>query len=173
MATRSPAVTPLAYPNLRQAAAMLAVEPSVLSRQRDLEYIRAGREHRVPAGEVLRLAQYFRRRSLEEVAFELVAYCQAHAPAMEGAITAEVDKAVVRLYKASPAPSAARFLRDARQLLPTALFSQVANAVLADDITATKGRRSPEPTRPSVTRRAAASGRSNRTASKGKARQPA
>lgn len=95
-------------------------------------YIKAGgRDHRIPAAEVIRLAQ--RRRSIDEVAFDLVAYCQAHAPAVEGAVAAEVDEAVAAIYQSAPKPSIEAFLRDARRYLPSGLFSQVAKAVFGEE----------------------------------------
>ena len=37
-------ITPFAYPNLTEAAGMVGVKPSVLSRRPDLAFIAAGRE---------------------------------------------------------------------------------------------------------------------------------
>lgn len=165
---------PVAYPTLRDAAAILAVAPSTLSRQRDLAYVPAGgRDHRIPAAEVIRLAQHFRRRSLDEVAYELVDYCETHAPAMSAAVDAEVDGAVAAAYASAPAPSVEGFLREARRLLPDHLFSQVAKAALA-----TEGvRQRPEPglaaAASGVNRKAAARGKParRRTASTPRARE--
>lgn len=174
---RTETITALAYPTLREAATMLSVAPSTLSRQRSIEYIPAGgRDHRIPVTEVLRLTQHFRRRSIDEVAFELLAYCRTHVPAMERAVTTEIDASVAAVYAATPAPSIERFLRDARRLLPDGLFGQVAQAVLADEAPgrvsgSPRGRRPAPVTSP----RAAAPGRSARpkTASTPRARQPA
>ncbi len=156
---------------------MLAVAPSTLSRQPSIAYIPAGgRDHRIPAAEVLRLSEHFRRRSTDEVAFDLVAYCRAHAPAMELAVTAEIDTAVAARYSAMPSPSIERFLRDARRLLPDGLFSQVAHAVLADEATApVSGSPRGRVRAPVTPRKPAAPSRSARrkTSSKPRVRQPA
>jgi hypothetical protein len=167
-------ITPFAYPNLTEAAGMVGVKPSVLSRRPDLAFIAAGREHRTPAVEVLRLTQYFRRRSVEEVAFQLVAYCQTHAPQAADAVSTEVDEAVAAIYQAVPDPSVERFLREARRLLPSGLFGEVARAVLADERPAAAAVTSHKPPQPEIRRRkAAAPGTTARTASKRPARQPA
>jgi hypothetical protein len=127
-------VTAVAYPTLSEGAAMVGVKPATLSRLRDLDYIKAGgRDHRIPAAEVIRLAQHFQRRSVDEVAFDLVAYCKAHAPDLEGAVAAEVDEAVAAIYQAAPKPSVEAFLRDARRHLPSDLFRQVAEAVFGEE----------------------------------------
>jgi hypothetical protein len=175
MEARGQAMTPFAYPSLREAAAMLGVAAPTLSRLPDLRYIRAGgRDHRIPAGEVLRLTQHFRRRSLEEVAFQLIDYSKTHALGMESAVTAEVDEYLSQSYRATPEASLEQFLRDARKLLPASLFNQVARAALADDINETK-RRAAASTKPKVSRgrKPVASSKSSRNVTKKRVRQPA
>jgi hypothetical protein len=174
MAARVQVITPFAYPTLRDAAVMVGVTAPTLSRLPDLHYIQAGgRDHRVPANEVLRLTQHFRRRSLEEVAFQLIAYCKEHAPAAESAVTAQVDEELSRSYQESPEPSLEDFLRDARKLLPPSLFNQVARAALADDIKETRRRAGTASPKPKVSRKAVASNKSSRNVSKKRVRQPA
>lgn len=176
MEARGQAVTPFAYPTLREAATMLGVAAPTLSRLPDLKYIRAGgRDHRIPAGEVLRLTQHFRRRSLEEVAFQLIDYSKAHALGMESAVTAEVDEYLSQSYRATPEGSLEQFLRDARRLLPPGLFSQVATAALAEDIRETKHRSPTASPKPKVSRgrKPAALNKSSRDAPKKRVRQPA
>jgi hypothetical protein len=171
---RPPSVTPVAYPTLTDAAEMVGVTPPTLSRLSDLVYIRAGgRDHRIPAAEVLRLAHHFRRRSIDEVAFDLVAYCEAHAPDLAEAVAAEVDAAVATFYQAASKPSIAGFLRDARRFLPSGLFSQVAKAVSAD-VEAPRTATPRAAIRPTVTRRpgAAARGSKGLKPSKRKVREP-
>jgi hypothetical protein len=165
-------ITPFAYPNLTQAAAMLGVKPPVLSRRPKLDFIRAGREHRIPAAEVLRLTQYFRRRSVDEVAFDLVVYCQAHAPQAEEIVAAEVDETVAAIYRAVPEPSVEQFLRDARRFLPSGLFGQVARAVMADEIAPARTLVNGAPKTKVSRRKAAAPGTSVRNASKRRPRDP-
>jgi hypothetical protein len=171
---RPPSVTPVAYPTLTDAAEMVGVAPPTLSRLPDLVYIRAGgRDHRIPATEVLRLTRHFRRRSIDEVAFDLVAYSEAHAPELAEAVAAEVDAAVATLYRAAEKPSIEAFLRDARRFLPSGLFSQVAKAISAD-VEAPRTAAPRAATRPTVSRRprAAARGSKGRKPSKRKAREP-
>lgn len=176
MQARAQPITPFAYPTLREAAAMVGVAAPTLSRLPDLRYIQAGgRDHRVPSDEVLRLTQHFRRRSLEEVAFQLIAYCKEHAPGAESAVTAEVDAHLSRSYQATPEASLEEFLRDARRLLPASLFNQVARAALADDITETRRRAAAASTKPKVSRgrKSAASSKSSQSAPKRRVKQPA
>lgn len=176
MEARGQAVTPVAYPTLRQAATMLGVAAPTLSRLPDLKYIRAGgRDHRIPAGEVLRLTQHFRRRSLEEVAFQLIDYSKTHTLGMESAVTAEVDEYLSQSYRATPEGSLEQFLRDARKLLSPGLFSQVARAALAEDIRETRHRAATASSKPTVSRgrKPAASNKSSRNVSKKRVKQPA
>ena len=167
-------VTPVAYPTLTDAAEMVGVAPPTLSRLPDLVYIRAGgRDHRIPAAEVLRLTRHFRRRSIDEVAFDLVAYSETHAPDLAEAVAAEVDEAVATVYQAASKPSIDAFLRDARRFLPSGLFSQVAKAVFtgAEEPKAVAGRSA---TKPTVTRRPRVVARGSKAPkpSKRKAREP-
>jgi hypothetical protein len=175
VATKAPAVTPIAYPTLTEAAAMVGVKPPTLSRLPDLKYIPAGgRDHRIPAAEVLRLAEHFGRRSIDEVGFDLVAYCHAQAPEMEEAVTAEVDNTVAAFYRAAPAPSIEAFLRDARRFLPSELFSEVAQTVLAEGVKELSETAVHVPTKRVVKGRrkvAAAASKSSRTSSKQRARE--
>ncbi len=169
-----PSVTSMAYPTLTDAAAIVGVAPPTLSRLPDLVYIRAGgRDHRIPATEVLRLARHFRRRSIDEVAFDLVAYCEAHAPELAEAVAAEVDATVATLYQAASKPSIEMFLRDARRFLPNGLFSQVAKAV-STDVEAPRTAAPRAATKPMVSRhpRAAARGSEALKPSKRKVREP-
>jgi hypothetical protein len=164
----------MAYPTLTDAAEMVGVAPPTLSRLPDLVYISAGgRDHRIPATEVLRLARHFRRRSVDDVAFDLVAYCEAHAPDLAAAVAAEVDAAVSTFYQAASKPSIEAFLRDARRFLPSGLFSQVAKAVFsgAEEPEAVAGRGATKPT-VSRRRRVAARGSKAPKPSKRKAREP-
>lgn len=125
-------ISALAYPTLSQAAAMLSVAPSTLSRMPDVAIIAAGaRDRRLPAAEVVRLAQHFLRRPIDDIAYDLIEYAREHASRYESAITAEVDEAVAAFYERTPAPSLADFLRDAKRYLPEDVFHAVADAVAA------------------------------------------
>jgi hypothetical protein len=169
-----PSVLPVAYPTLREAAAMIGVTPPTLSRLPDLRFLAAGgRDHRVPAAEILRLTRHFGRRSLDEVAFQLVDYCKAHAPRDMAAVEAEVDETTSALYRAATPPSIDTFLRDAQRLLPKPLLEQVIQATRGHPPEAS-GAHSPRRTAATVSRKAAAAaGSKPRTSSKRNVRQPA
>src|ERR1700730_1203171 len=129
---RGEQVSALAYPTLSQAATMLSIAPSTLSRMPNVSIIAAGaRDRRLPVAEVIQLAQHFLRRPIDEVADDLIEYAKAHAPRYESAITAEVDEAVAAFYEQLPAPSLAAFLRHAKRYLPEDVFHAVADAVAA------------------------------------------
>lgn len=114
----------VAYPTLSRAAALLAVSPSTLSRREDLEFEAMGeRDKRIPGLEVLRLATVFRKRPLQEVAADLVAYAHSHAPAssaqIEASLTAHVERLEAQLARER------EFLAEARRSLPRALYREV------------------------------------------------
>lgn len=70
-----------AYPNIRAAASILGVAPSTLSRRADLHAEARGERDRVlPASEILRLAAVFRKRSLNDVAYDVLEHARAAAP---------------------------------------------------------------------------------------------
>lgn len=111
------------YPSLRRAAELVGVSASTLSRRHEIERIDAGRETRVPAAEVMRLAAFYRKRRLSRVAAELVEYAAASDAAET--ITREVDAALA-LYSCLPVVAAPQaFLAEARRLLPASLVAQI------------------------------------------------
>jgi predicted nucleotidyltransferase len=84
----------LAYPKLTEAAAMLGVSTSTLSRRR-LKGIRVGgREQRLRPSEVMAEAAYHKRRPPELVANDLVSYARAHAPHDADVVEVEVRRAM-------------------------------------------------------------------------------
>jgi hypothetical protein len=121
------------YPTLSEAAEMIGVTASTLSRKPGLGFITAGdRDHRIPGAEVIRWAEHFKRRAVDEVAFDVVAYARRRAPKYVKAVTSEVDSAVAGLYAAAPATKTSAFIADAKRFLPKQLYDAVARAVLAD-----------------------------------------
>src|SRR6476646_4499221 len=68
------------FPSLRKAAEILGVSAAALSRRPDLEYEPRGREKRVRPRAVLNLASYYRKRSLYEVASDLVDFAVEQEP---------------------------------------------------------------------------------------------
>jgi hypothetical protein len=115
----------IAYPTLTEAAGLLGVSASTLSRRSDLAFERMGeRDKRIPAGELMRLAGVYRKRSLGEVAAELIAYagrhCAAHAE--------DVQEQVEQYFEQTPGPASTGtgFLAEAKRALPVELYEEVA-----------------------------------------------
>jgi hypothetical protein len=107
--------TPLiAYPTLTEAARLLAVSASTLSRRDDLRAERMGeRDRRVPADEVMRLAALYRRRSLNEVAADVVDYAAQHAPKQATAVEGQIE-AFFAEHQAQALAKGASWTRRAR-----------------------------------------------------------
>ena|SRR5947209_9232710 len=118
-----------AYPSLRAAAKLIGVTPATLSRRKDVERVPAGREERIPAAEVVRLAGFYRRRPPSRVAAKLVERAIAVDPALEEVIGQEVDAALAEVPIAQTGIPVSAFLETARRLLPSALAEQVEAAV--------------------------------------------
>jgi hypothetical protein len=121
-----------AYPSLSAASRLIGVSASTLSRRPDLRRITAGREQRVPAGEVVRIAALYRRRRLSQVAAEL-AERGARGDVYE-AVAREVDEAMERYAPATSSTSTdtRAFLAEARRRLPGALAAEI-EMVLSGD----------------------------------------
>lgn len=120
------------WPSLSRAARILGVSASTLSRRRDLETESVGlQELRISPTAIIILAREYRRRVLDEVAFDLAEYARACDPSLVDAIQAEIDQAWA---KSAPAVdgSPTEFLQTARALLPEKLFRQVEHALLSD-----------------------------------------
>lgn len=122
-----------AYPALRLAAKLIGVSASTLSRRRDIERVPAGRETRVPAAEVVRLAYEYRQRRVSRVAGELVEHAARSGPEVQKLIAREVDDAVQREEPRDlDIPDPGAFLAQAHRLLPAALARQVEATLEAD-----------------------------------------
>jgi hypothetical protein len=114
----------LAYPTLTEAALLLGVSASTLSRRDDLVCERMGdRDKRVPAREVMRLAAVYRKRSLGEVAADLIGRALERSPEHAEHVREEVE----RFFEQSrPAVLSEReFLAEAERVLPAELYEQV------------------------------------------------
>lgn len=117
-----------AYPNIRAAARILGVDPSTLSRRRDLEvHARGDRDRVVPLREMLRLAGVYRKRSLSEVADLLIEHAVAEAPDEAERVEEEIETYVAEL--ARPDGERTQFLATARRLLPGKLYTEVERVV--------------------------------------------
>src|ERR1700677_3951309 len=114
----------LAYPTLTEAAGLLGVSASTLSRRDDLVVERMGeRDKRVPAGEVMRLASVYRKRSLGEVAADLIGRARESSPESVG----HGQEGGERFFEKSMpgVPSESEFLAEAERALPADLYEQV------------------------------------------------
>lgn len=114
-----------AHPNTRAAAKMLGIAPSTLSRRGDLSTERRGERDRVLApGEVLRLATVYRKRSLNDVARDLIELAREESsPEDAGAVENEVES----FFEGRVLSGEDRdeFLATARRLLPPRLLAEV------------------------------------------------
>ena len=117
-----------AYPNIRAAAKIIDVSASTLSRRADLVAERRGERDRVlPATEVLRLAAVYRKRSLNDVAQDLINHAAETSPEE----AARVEEEVEAFFEDRVISEDRRdeFLALARRLLPASLYKQVEGTV--------------------------------------------
>ncbi|MFI4978120.1 MAG: hypothetical protein ACHQC8_05545 [Solirubrobacterales bacterium] len=122
----------LAYPTLTEAARVLGVSASTLSRRDDLVVERMGeRDKRVPAGEVMRLAVVYRKRSLGEVAADLIGRARERSPQHAEHVQEEVE----RFFEQSvpSVRSESEFLAEAERALPADLYEQVRRVYQASE----------------------------------------
>lgn len=120
-----------AYPTLRQAARMIGVHASSLSR-RELPVEHAGREARLAPRLVLELAAHYRRRDEYEVGGALVDHALAHAPDHVAEVEAEIERYFEETGDRDAALDTGGFLEEARRRLPPALYAQVERAYQAN-----------------------------------------
>jgi len=114
----------LAYPTLTETAGLLGVSASTLSRRDDLVCERMGeRDKRIPVGEVLRLAVVYRKRSLGEVAADLISRARKHSPRDADHVQEEIERFFEQ--SESPALSDSAFLAEAKRALPAEMYEQV------------------------------------------------
>lgn len=116
-----------AYPTLRQAARMIGVHASSLSR-RDLTVEHAGREARLSPRLVLELAAHYRRRDEYEVGGALLDYALARAPDHVAEIEAELEHYFEETGEHDAPLDSESFLEEARRRLSPALYAQVERA---------------------------------------------
>lgn len=122
--TPNPAASLQAYPNIRTAAEIIGVSASTLSRRADLFAERRGERDRVlPATEVLRLAAIFRKRSLNDVAQDLI----DHVARTSAGEATRVEEEVEVFFEGRTISDDRRdeFLALARRLLPASLYKEV------------------------------------------------
>ncbi|MGO9321166.1 MAG: hypothetical protein ACLQBY_10255 [Solirubrobacteraceae bacterium] len=115
-----------AYPSQREAAELLGVKEARLSRS-DFEPIPAGaRSKHYPPRVLLEAAAFYRERSLNEVAGDLIAYATQHAPDHADQVRAEVEDFFGS--RATPSIDREQFLEQARRTLPRRLYTQIKRA---------------------------------------------
>lgn len=112
-----------AYPNIRAAAEMLDVSASTLSRRQDVASERRGERDVVLApAEVLRLAAIYRKRSLNDVAQDLLEHARAAGPDEQRRVEEEIEA----FFEANAiAAQREELLRLARRMLPPELCEQI------------------------------------------------
>ncbi len=118
------------YPNLSEAAAILDVSTSTLSRRKDLSPLPRGeRDLVLSAMEVLRLAAIYRKRALTDVAQDLL-----DRGADGGAEKQRVETEVEGFFEDRElrAEDVEGFVETARRLLPPGLFDAVEKTVRAE-----------------------------------------
>jgi len=116
-----------AWPSLTRAARYLGVDKSTLSRREDLHGERVGQQEiRIAPETVMRLAREYRRRVLDEVAYDLVEHTRQQAEDQVAAVKSEVD-AFLAAHPARPS-DVAQLLELARQHLPADLYRLVEQA---------------------------------------------
>ena len=119
----------VAYPSQRETAKILRVSESSLSRSKAdvAEAFHVGdRGRRYSPRMILELAAHHRKRSLNEIAGDIVAYASAHAPDYEPRVRAEVEDFFAA--RATPPIDKQRFLEEARRTLPRRLYEQIKHA---------------------------------------------
>ena len=121
-----------AWPSLSRAARALGVDKSTLSRRDDLHGERVGQQEiRLSPATVMRLAREYRRRVVDEVAFDLVEYAREQAQDQTEAVEAEID-AYLAGHPSSP-PDVVQLLELARRHLPADLYRQIEQATMGRD----------------------------------------
>lgn len=117
-----------AYPNIRAAADLIGVSASTVSRRGDLLALHRGERDRVlPAAEVMRLTEIYRKRSLNDVAQDLIDHARKASPSE----VARVEEEVEAFFEGLTISDDRRieFLTLARRLLPASLYREVEAAV--------------------------------------------
>lgn len=119
-----------AWPTLRQAAQLIGISPSTLSRRHDVGSQTAGRYRRLSPISVLSLASHYRKSVLNEVAAALIDLAGDQAPEHVDAIERDVEAYFSKTpVQASLTPGDFADLADL--YLPAALAAHVRNVITA------------------------------------------
>lgn len=115
------------YPTLSAAAKMLGISTSTLSRREDLQTeARGDRDKVVRPAELMRVAVVYRKRSLNEVAADLLAHARKHAPDTVEAIDEEIESFVEQLEQ--PNTEVDQLLELAERHLPSKVVAEIRRA---------------------------------------------
>jgi hypothetical protein len=114
------------YPSQREAAKILRISESTLSRSSATGLPSGERGRRYSARTVLEEAAKHRRRSLNEVAADLMAYARAHSPEAAQVVEGEIQDFFGSRERPHVEPE--HFLAEARRSLPRRLYEQVKHA---------------------------------------------
>lgn len=118
-----------AWPSLSRAARYLGVDKATLSRRSDLDVEHVGQqETRISPATVIRLAREYRRRVVDEVAYDLVELARHRAPDQVAAVEQDID-AVLAEPSSGPKADQDEFLKVAAERLPSDLYELVVQAV--------------------------------------------
>lgn len=112
------------YPNLSEAARILGISTATLSRRKDLKREQRGeRDQVLGAGEVLRLATIYRKRSLNDVAQDLLDLA-GHSGDEDRRV---VEERIEQFFedRALGSDDLEVFIATARRVLPQELYSEV------------------------------------------------
>lgn len=118
------------YPTLSTAAKILGVSASTLSRRDDVQTESRGeRDKVVRPAELLRLALVYRKRSLNEVAADLLAHARQHASDTVEGIDEEIESFVEQLEQ--PSAEVVQLLELAERHLPAKVVAEIRRVTAA------------------------------------------
>jgi hypothetical protein len=124
-----------AYPNLRTAAHILGVNVSSLTKRKfagKLVVESVGPEDRVSPTCLLELAEYYRRRDIHAVAFDLLELAHEQSPEAASAIEEEIDAHLSRAASTGSRVDPLAFLREAKRALDPAVYERIAQTARSD-----------------------------------------
>lgn len=115
------------WPNQRETAEMLGISESTLSRRTDLDFETAGHARHYRPTTILQAGAIYKRRSLNELAAELIAFAQKNGgEEYAEQVRAEVDEFFAN--RPGVPVDRERFLKEAQRALPRRLFREVQRA---------------------------------------------
>lgn len=120
------------YPNLSEAARILGVSTATLSRRKDLQREQRGeRDQVLAAGEVLRLATIYRKRSLNGVAQDLLDLSGRSGDEEHRGVEERIEQFFED--RALNSEDLKAFIATARRVLPQDLYSKVEQTLRESD----------------------------------------